>query len=379
MVVYTKIFLLELKIFLMSYNSLLIILHDLFLKKLFVFEGRANRKEFIIFHITCIFLCILIGILEYLAVKFFGDIKGIIVILGLVNFLISFSVIAITIRRLHDLNISGWGYLFFNCCFCILTIYLMVKDGAIGLKKEDLELSTASNILLWSIIILEYLVLTFIKGASYPNRYDVIKISYIKRFLYIIVAFLVMFLTLFLSTTLIFSSVDKFSALAFQNYKKGNYKDSLKDYNLAIEFTPNNCELYTKRGLVLVKLNQLEEAVNDFDKAIKLSLYKNQNSPIHYLCRKASYKKKIELLIQKSNYNEALAVCDLLFTVFNPDDYILLYMYKAGILNKIKKYDEALENIEKALSINAQLRPALDMKNKILENIKQNIPNANKY
>ena len=365
-----KIFLLELRTYLMSYNSLLIILHNLFAKKFFSFEGRANRKEFIIFHITCIFLCIPMGILEYLAVKFFGNIKGIIIILGLVNFLISFSIIAITIRRLHDLNISGWVYLFFNWCFCVVTIYLMVKDGAIGLKKEDLELSAASNILLWSIIILEYSVLTFIKGTPYPNRYDAIKISYIKRFLYTIVVFLVMFLTLSLSMTYIFFNADKFSATALESYKKGDYEGSLNNYSLAISVLPNNCELYTKRGLVFIKLDRLEEAIDDFDRAINLSLYKNPNSSMHYLCRKASYKKKVELLIQKSNFKEALATCDLLFTIFNPDDYILLYMYKAGILDKIKRYDEALLNIEKVLSINAHLEPALNMKNKILNKTK---------
>jgi uncharacterized membrane protein YhaH (DUF805 family) len=128
-------------------------------KRMFSFSGRVSRREFIIFQIIYIFLNICLILPLYLGFSSF------LTFIGLILFI---SNLAITIRRLHDFNVSGWAYFFLNCFFCIITIYLMVKDGSI---KKETPISTVTSIFSYSTVILEYLILLLVKGTDGVNDY----------------------------------------------------------------------------------------------------------------------------------------------------------------------------------------------------------------
>ena len=145
--------------FLIRYNSWLRTLQKLFIKNFFSFSGRANRKEFIIFQINYFCLNIIIFIPLYLGFSSF---------VTFISLILFIPDLAITIRRLHDFNVSGWAYFFLNCIFCIIIICLMVKDGSI---KKETQMSRVTSIFSYSTVILQYLILLLLKGTPGPNRY----------------------------------------------------------------------------------------------------------------------------------------------------------------------------------------------------------------
>ncbi|HJD63017.1 MAG TPA: DUF805 domain-containing protein [Rickettsia endosymbiont of Degeeriella rufa] len=61
-----------------------------------------------------------------------------------------FSSISVIVRRLHDFNISWWGYFFFYCVSMIIMIYFMVQDGPI---RRGVEMTTTTSIFSWLVSI----------------------------------------------------------------------------------------------------------------------------------------------------------------------------------------------------------------------------------
>lgn len=96
------------------------------LKKYAVFSGRARRKEYWMFVLFNIIIVFVLGIIEGLA-----GIVGPNLIYGLA---IMIPGIAVSVRRLHDTNRSGW-WLFIGLIPLIGTIVLivfMVQDSQSG-------------------------------------------------------------------------------------------------------------------------------------------------------------------------------------------------------------------------------------------------------
>lgn len=95
------------------------------LKKYAVFQGRARRKEYWMFFLFNIIVAFLLGLIEGLAGINLGNGQS---ILGNVYQLAVFlPSIAVGIRRMHDVNKSGW--------FMLVPIYnliLAVKQGDTG-------------------------------------------------------------------------------------------------------------------------------------------------------------------------------------------------------------------------------------------------------
>ena len=92
------------------------------------FSGRARRKEYWMFFLINIIISIIIGIVDgLLGLEFSPDqgILGTIYSLGLIV-----PSIAVAVRRMHDVNKSGW--------FCLIPIYnfvLAVTEGDNGSNK----------------------------------------------------------------------------------------------------------------------------------------------------------------------------------------------------------------------------------------------------
>ncbi|MBK7938059.1 MAG: tetratricopeptide repeat protein [Lewinellaceae bacterium] len=85
------------------------------------------------------------------------------------------------------------------------------------------------------------------------------------------------------------NAISKFerNALAYErrgyvNYKLRNYNDALYDFSKSIDINPFNPEPHYGRGKIRMLKNEWENAAQDFDNAIKLSL---AVQPIHWLAR----------------------------------------------------------------------------------------------
>ena len=100
-------------------------------KQAFNFKGRANRPEFWYFNlfstiISFIFLLIDTQVLGT-SMSETGLIGGIYALISIIPSL------SVTIRRLHDVNKSGWNYLWvFTIIPIPYVIYLLIKKGNDG-------------------------------------------------------------------------------------------------------------------------------------------------------------------------------------------------------------------------------------------------------
>ena len=54
-------------------------------------------------------------------------------------------------------------------------------------------------------------------------------------------------------------------------YERGDYKDAIADYDIAIDKDQDYAEVYYLRGLARKSLKQREESIVDFDDAIRLN------------------------------------------------------------------------------------------------------------
>jgi uncharacterized membrane protein YhaH (DUF805 family) len=80
------------------------------LKKYAVFTGRARRKEYWYYYLINTLIYIVLSLIDVLTGTFNADLS-----IGLLNGIYTLAVlipsIAVTVRRLHDTNRSGWWLL----------------------------------------------------------------------------------------------------------------------------------------------------------------------------------------------------------------------------------------------------------------------------
>jgi len=103
------------------------------LKKYAVFEGRARRKEFWYFILFYFIIGIVLGYID-LMVGTFNEGWGLGILSGLFLLAMIIPDIAVTVRRLHDTDRSGWWWLiaFIPIIGAIWLIVLLVLDGTAG-------------------------------------------------------------------------------------------------------------------------------------------------------------------------------------------------------------------------------------------------------
>ncbi len=101
------------------------------------FEGRARRKEYWMFF----FIHLVIGLsLVFIDNKIFGS-DGIYYISGLYGLLTFLPKLAVTVRRLHDIDKSGYYY-FVSCIPFIGGIWLLIlecTEGTIGPNRFGVD------------------------------------------------------------------------------------------------------------------------------------------------------------------------------------------------------------------------------------------------
>jgi len=102
------------------------------------FEGRARRKEYWGFILFTTIITLALGILQrILADKGFSSYSSLLEILSILFWCaIIIPYFAVTIRRLHDINYSGWSFFwsFIPIIGGFYLIYLLCKDGDHGVN-----------------------------------------------------------------------------------------------------------------------------------------------------------------------------------------------------------------------------------------------------
>lgn len=139
-------------------------------EKYFSTEGRLNRKPFIYYIIFLIVISLafigiitLLGLASALSIAILGEnvndlnvlsqIEVIpILVVSLILIILFLPLNFLMIRRLHDLNFSGWWIIFpivFPFGYFIFILYLILAKGTNGPNKygeNPLELTKSSNV-----------------------------------------------------------------------------------------------------------------------------------------------------------------------------------------------------------------------------------------
>lgn len=116
------------------------------------FKGRARRKEFWMFYLFNLLVIISMMLLSVLVSATIGvDLLHtiILVLLGLYYLAILVPTLAVTVRRLHDINNSGWMYFvsFIPIIGGIWLLILLCKEGTNGYNdygddpKKDININ----------------------------------------------------------------------------------------------------------------------------------------------------------------------------------------------------------------------------------------------
>jgi uncharacterized membrane protein YhaH (DUF805 family) len=106
------------------------------LKKYAVFAGRARRKEFWFFLLVNTLIALALAIVDVLTGTFDEDV-GLGLLSGLYAVAMIVPSIAVTVRRLHDTDRSGWWYLlvFLPVIGGLVILVFMLIDGTPGSNR----------------------------------------------------------------------------------------------------------------------------------------------------------------------------------------------------------------------------------------------------
>ena len=131
-------------------------------KGYFKFSGRASRKEYLIYFFITFLINLIELIVQILAIYckniFFYNI--IFYVATIINLFFFIPGITITVRRLHDFNMSGY--------YILLSLFFMII--IYGYLKIHLQNENDIMILLFISMIL-YIPLLFFKGTPGTNKY----------------------------------------------------------------------------------------------------------------------------------------------------------------------------------------------------------------
>ena len=100
------------------------------LRKYAVFQGRARRKEFWYFFLFNLIVTVVLAVVD-MAAGMFDDELGFGMLQGLYSLAILLPSLAVTVRRLHDTDRSGWWILIglIPIVGNIWLLVLLVLDG----------------------------------------------------------------------------------------------------------------------------------------------------------------------------------------------------------------------------------------------------------
>lgn len=105
------------------------------LKKYAEFSGRARRKEYWFFVLFSSVIGIGLVVIDFLAGTIISD-SGVGVMSGIYYLAVLIPGLAVSVRRLHDTDRSGWMMLIgLIPCVGLVLLFFMVQDGTRGRNK----------------------------------------------------------------------------------------------------------------------------------------------------------------------------------------------------------------------------------------------------
>ncbi|PKY33251.1 TPR-like protein [Rhizophagus irregularis] len=122
-------------------------------------------------------------------------------------------------------------------------------------------------------------------------------------------------------------------------FKQGNYNDAVKDLTTSIYYNANINNLYTILGISYYNNNNDEYALKTFNIMLK-------NDPNNYLCLKyCAY-----IYEKQGKFSDTLKKLKNLLSINEKDSLILCY--HGEILSKMKKYDNAVLDLDRLFELN---------------------------
>jgi tetratricopeptide (TPR) repeat protein len=126
---------------------------------------------------------------------------------------------------------------------------------------------------------------------------------------------------------------------AYWSYRNKNYGDCLTFLNGFIEKEPNFAEAYNNRGNAYSELNQLETAINDYNKAIEL----NPNNAGAYYNRGNTYRKLNLYTKVIEDYSKAIE---------NNPKFAVAYGNRGVTYRRLNQYEKAFKDFERVIELN---------------------------
>jgi tetratricopeptide (TPR) repeat protein len=131
---------------------------------------------------------------------------------------------------------------------------------------------------------------------------------------------------------------DYLASLATALEQQGLHEEALKAFGKAVQIRPDDAELCTRLGDVLVRLQRPDEAIPHFDSALKLN-------PRYWY---AAYNRAL-VLLQSKRFEEALVDFNLCDEV-QPDRASTLHM-RGATLHNLDRFEEALSDGRRAQAL----------------------------
>jgi tetratricopeptide (TPR) repeat protein len=126
-----------------------------------------------------------------------------------------------------------------------------------------------------------------------------------------------------------------YNLLGSAYYTKGDYAQSVKAYEKAVELKPEVAEIHRNLGLSYLETEQPEKAKPEFQKAYEIN---GDPEASFYLAR---------LLYQEKEFEESLDY--ILITIQNNSKSAVAYNLKGVVLNQLGRYQEALGSFQAGL------------------------------
>lgn len=124
-------------------------------------------------------------------------------------------------------------------------------------------------------------------------------------------------------------------------YYANDFSGAIKLYDEALQFNPNNADVYIDRGNAYFDLGQHERAIQDYNKAIKL----NPNYAAAYNNRARAYEELGQYNRAFQNYTKAIEL--------NPND--ALYYYNRGLASLYQQqYQRAIPDFTKVIELESK-------------------------
>ena len=130
----------------------------------------------------------------------------------------------------------------------------------------------------------------------------------------------------------------EYKTRGFLASERGDYKDAIADYDIAIDKDPNYAEAYYLRGLAQKSLGEQEKAIVDFDDAVRLN-------PNHI----EAYYSRGDAKFSLQQYEEAIIDFDDVVRLSH--DYAKAYYLRGGAKYNLERYEEAIIDFDDTIRL----------------------------